>query len=220
MSRDYIINGETLVKVKLGAQYPSVISPGIASGNIFELGLAIDKINISPVFYQRNIYVDDFGPNVPAEIACQIAEVNISMTLVHYDKRILDWCMAESMGGVVVKRVFGGPEFEFAGTLAGAGVLLGNNLPLQASGGHFISLNLTSPQLSFPWRFPASFLTTTPLVIPLGTEKTMAVCQWKAIPYAPVERPSLSGVMSGQELVSSGITLWDHSLDGTEVVLG
>src|ERR1700733_288058 len=133
MPRDFVVNGECLVQVKGGAQFGS----GEAICVLSDLGLADSPVVITPTFYHKDILVDDFGPNVPAEVMWNIAEVNIRMALIHYDIDILDICMAEAMGGAPDNS----PGFEFpdgeilspAGTLAPAGALLGNNVPMFSS---------------------------------------------------------------------------------------
>jgi hypothetical protein len=202
MPRDFVINGECLVKVK-GGQHMS----GRAIGDLSELGLSVDAVRITPRFIHADVKCDDFGPDIPAEVRWQLAEVGIRMVLLHYDEDVLDICLRESMGG--------GNVLGAAGTMSPAGRPLGRGLPLLASGNNYISLNLTAPILDKPWNFPASYLTGPPVEIPLGVGVTAAVCNWRAIPYKPLVGSGRTFVLSGhtQEIASSGVPLWFRALD-------
>ena len=175
---------------------------GIDNNNsaLFQLGLASEESRITPNYVHMDVKVDDFGPQIPAEVLAQMSDVNIAMRLIHYDRNVLDACLAESLG-------LNGGNFA-AGIMTPAGYPLGQNLPVLASGCHYISLNLTSPQLNFPWRFPASFLTGPPVIIPLGTTTTIADLNWRTVPYAR-QTPLI-------EIQSSGRVLWDHTPDSTD----
>mgnify|MGYP001608992929 FL=1 len=106
MARDFIINGETLVKVK-GSSSSSI-------STLSELGLAEKEVTISPRFYHSEMRADDFGPNIPPEVMWMLADVQIAMTLVHFDRAVLEACISESMGGST-----------FGVFLAGAGTPMG-----------------------------------------------------------------------------------------------
>lgn len=241
MSRDFQINGETVVRTKFGAHLPSSISnyspPGATSpsSNLSELGLASEGIRITPRFVHKDINVDDFGPEIPAEVMWLLADVNIRMTLIHYDVSILDFCLSESMGGTFLG---GAPGlFDFAGIMQPAGSFLGNYVPYLLSGYHYTSLNLTSPALNFPWHFPAAYLTGPPIELPLGTQASMVELNWRAIPYVvPMISvptiivipsagigvgtfinvgPAVSVVNFKGEIFSSGVVLWNHLIDVT-----
>lgn len=202
MSRDFIFNGECLVKVKGGAHMS-----GRAIGDLTELGLSVDDVRITPRFVHADMKVDDFGPDIPADVMWNLADVTIRFTLIHYDEDALDVCLRESMGG--------GNILANAGTFSTAGRPLGRGLPLLSSGNCFISLNLLSPILDKPWNFPASYLTGPPVEIPLGVNATKAVCTWRAIPYKPLVGSGQTIVLSGrtQEIASSGVPLWFRALD-------
>ncbi len=248
MVRDFVVNGETLVQVK-GGQHLSGNQIAIVS----ELGLASEGIRISPHYFHTPINADDFGPNVSPEMQWQLAYVDIDMTLIHTDAYVLDVCMAESMGGtipisgaVVSSGAFSGTlidgVMQRAGILNPAGTLLGNGCEILRSGCHYISLNLTSPVLDYPWRFRHSYINGQPLEIPLGTSVSLYRVNWRCIPYAPLrygvtyrevnsmlDNPTaimLSGRLviptSGvlQDVQSSGIVLWDHFLDNDDDDLG
>lgn len=189
MARDFFINGETLVAVKGRADS--------AIGAIQELGLSSDQITIRPQFRHRPINVEAWG-DVEPETQFMLAHVDISFTLIHFDRDILDVCVMESMGGAPA-----------IGTTARAGARLGNNKARFGAGGvlgnHYIGLNFTSPVGNKPWRFYYAFLTNQPMIFPLGAEKSAVMTNWRAIPYT--QDPYNGG------LGAFGARIWDHTLD-------
>lgn len=212
--RDFSINGESLVQTKFGAHLDASIS-NIPSSvtNLSNLGLAEGPIQISPRFFHRDVHADDFGIDAPAEVHWRLADVNIRMTLVHYDPTILDYCTSESMGGTIP---LNGGGWNYAGIFDPCGKPMGGNGVYLASGYHYISLTVLSPIEAFPWHFPAAYLAERPFILPLGTEASKVELNWRAIgwpghPYGPTALPPASGGVG--ELISSGITLWDHTLD-------
>lgn len=198
MPRDVVIPGECLVRVKG--------STATSMSQTQELGLASEGVSITPRFRHRDIKADDFGPDIPAEVMWNLADVTIDMTLVHFDDVILNCCMAESMcGRGNVTQVTMGQ----VGTLAAAGSLLGNNLALYASGNHYVSLNLQMARFAIggeafyrPWTFPTCYLTSEPLKIPVGTDRQLVQMQWRAIPY---------GQMVNGEVRSAGSILFTRT---------
>lgn len=231
MARDFQIFTEALVRVRGGAHLSGVMS------TVTDLGLAEKPITIRPNWVHRDIHYDDFGPNVPPEVMWMLADVQISMRLVHYDQLILDTCMIEAeAGGSAFSAAAVAAATRFAGTLAPAGSLMGNNLPLFASGNHYISMSIV-PAIGplgnqLPYRFPSCYLTGPAVVLPLGTEKTLAEVTWRAIPYTPyplatslVFTSGTSGTPGMQMLggggatytavygepLSSGAILWDRN---------
>lgn len=207
MARDFQINGEAMVQVKGGA-HTSLLGPDYRIDTAQELGLSSEQIRISPIIHHHDLRTDSFGPNVPAEVLWMNAEVRISMTLVHFDRKILDTCLAESMGGLPAANLV-------AGELAPPGMPLGGYKQLYASGCHFMSLGITSPLQDLPYRFIACYLAQNPVEIPLGSERSLVQCNWRAIPYVV---PSENEVGGGtplpprfKELICSGATLWDHT---------
>ncbi len=221
MARDFQVPGVYMVFVRGGAHWS-----GGSSGVSFELGLATESIRISPKFYNKDIHTDDFGPNCPVEIMNELAEATISMALVHYDAEILDTCMSEGMGGGLNPLPTGGVGGfnPLAGMMVGAGAIMGGINPIFSSGNKFISLYLipdpSTPAV--PWHFPATYLTSQPLELPLGSEKTIATMSWRAIPYKPLVPTAIAGggLKSGgfkflpsflNEVTSSGAILWDHN---------
>lgn len=184
MTRDIQVNGEAMVYVK------GATNSGI--GSLSELGLASDSIRISPVFRLKEVNADAWG-EAPFEMQFMLAFANITMTLVHFDTSVLDFCITESMGGAVS-----------AGRMPRAGARLGNNVARFAAGNHFIGLNIAAP-VGSPWRFYTAFLTNNPLEYPVGTERSLVTLNWRAIPYAA--DPWNGG------LGASGTYLWDRVLD-------
>ncbi len=212
MPRDFICNGEALISVRGGAHMGSG-----AIGVYSELGLTTDQIRIVPRFYQRALYVDDFGPDCPVEVMAGIASVDFRLNLIHYDPNVLDIMMRESMAG--------GGNVGFnpnAGTFAPWGTPMGAGLPLFASGNHYFGVNIASPVLQFPWRFFNCYLPEQPVEIPLGTEKSITSCNVRAIPYSSPLGPNgvislssggilVDGALYGpQEIKSANYRLWDH----------
>jgi hypothetical protein len=235
MARDFQRDGEVLIRVKFGAHVPPQATLAGGPSNLSDLGLA-DKntVKIRPLFYHKEIPVDDFGQHVPPEALAIAAAVDISMVLVHYDPDIVDICQAESLGGMSqllqpsvsghqsVAGVGYGANSDIAGlagTLAPAGTPLGGGVPLLASGNHYVSLNLFSPVLQFPLHIPSTYLTGQPVEIPMGVAYNPLVLRFRAIPYKfPLALSGNQFVASGQltgslEVSSSGAVLWDHVTD-------
>lgn len=192
--RQYMVNGECLVKVKGGGALAQ--ADGEGGEELWELGLSIDEIRIIPRFFHYDIKTDDFGPDVPVNIIWNLADVTIMMTLVHFDDDILDRCISNSMGNGVLGSD-GNPN---PGKLVAAGTILGGK---DNSDTKFISLNLLSPQFEKPWVFTYSYLTAQPLEIPLGTSRSLVQLTWRAIPFP----------QAGNEVESAGATLWSYELD-------
>src|SRR4051812_34759896 len=91
MTRQFNVSHETMVSVKGG---------DITS--ITELGLPLNEIKITPHFSHKDIYVDDFGDEVPAEILSKLMWVDVGMVLMHYDAVVLGVCIARSIGAHAV----------------------------------------------------------------------------------------------------------------------
>lgn len=203
-----------MVVVKGGAHLVTgTYGRGVADGR--PLGLASDSIRISPRYVHHDMRVDDFGPEIPADVMQNLADVTIRMNLVHVDKDILDVCLRESLGGGAGKW----------GVLAPAGEILGGNKDFFASGWHYTSLNLLTND-NLPWRFRAAYLSQNPAEIPLGTRHSIFNLTWRAIPYyfQSVFAPVLgggggNGDFGGGEVVSSGVVLFDHSPDSYVVTV-
>ena len=206
MARQFFINGESLCYVKFGAHIPTSVGniPGIpVPSNRCELGLTSDQIVLTPKIVRHDVKTDDLGPEIPANLMQYMSEMNITMTLVHFDQNVLQIVQGEAGGGAVVAA--GGVTDVAPGVLQPAGTFLGFG-PVLASGNHFMSLNIASPKAGLPYRFPSCTLADTPMRTPLGTGYSMVTLNWRAIPYS---RPN---PVTG-ECFSSGAKLWDRTLD-------
>ena len=206
MARSFVINGETLVKVKgVGA----LASSG-GNAKLWELGLTSEPITIMPRFFHQNIQADDYGPNIPANVMSMLGDCDIKLSLIHYDEQVLRNCIAQSMA------------YTSDGTFRSAGTLLKNNGPIFSSGNFFTSLSLVPGRSSgLPWRFPYAYLADSPLELSLGTQRSLAVCHWKALPLSTFRTTTLQASGGTRELTSDRALLWDHERDiSEELVLG
>ena len=133
------------------------------TANGTELGLAVGQVSITinPRFLDIN--VSTFGPEVPPEIQSMLADATINMTLVNFDVTVLNACITRSMNASA------------AGIMSAAGALMGGN-------SLFTSLRIASPVGQLPWTFPSAVLVGSPQW-PLGNERSLVVCNWRAIPY-------------------------------------
>ncbi len=199
MARDIVIPGETLITVKL----PFDIT-GITVGKTGELGLsAPDSVIIRPYWRHREVIVDGHGPDIHAECSWMLASADIQMTLIHYDTELLDACVGEAMGGNTF--TFAGVRNEAGKFLTPAGTMMGNNISLGLSGNHYLGLSVVFNNTTYrPFHFPATYLTATPLEVPIGTHYQLVKLNWRAIPYGQM---NLSG-----EVASSGIQLWSRTI--------
>lgn len=147
--------------------------------------------------------VNDFGPQTPPDVQTALADVTVTMTLIHFDQQILRACIQEALGG--------GTE----GVMNGSMIPLGSGWPLFNANCHFISLNVLSPVGNVPWRFRASYMTGLPLEIPLGTKASVVQIAFRAIPYVPGTVPSTNPniVNINSEIRAKGTVLWDHNSD-------
>ena len=152
--------GEVLITVKIGA------------GATQELGLAEGPVQWNPVFRKLDVIVNAFGQG-PWDLQQMALEASISFGLVYFTPSVLDACIAASLAGAPA-----------AGQNARAGARMGNNVAAGAAGSNFISLGLSSPVGGKPFRFPAAFLSDQPLTWPLGAERSVVQCNWRAISYA------------------------------------
>lgn len=153
--------GEVLVTVKIGA------------GAVQELGLAEGPVSWNPVFRKLDVIVNAFGQG-PWDLQQMALEASISFGLVYFTPAVLDACIAASLanaGGTV-------------GQNARAGARMGNNVAAGAAGSNFISLGLSSPVAGKPFTFPTAFLSDQPFTWPLGAERSVVQCNWRAISYA------------------------------------
>jgi len=199
--------------IALPSQIYTVVGPPQITGTttgLLELGLSIDPIVIAPKFTHRDLKTDDFGPDTPADVIWYLGTALVSMNLIHYDYSVLDFCIAESMGGLQSPN--SGPRSgNWAGGLGGmapAGTPLGGGSPLYSEKCHYIGLILKSPRANIQWNFPATYLAEQPFELPLGTERSVVRCRWRAIPYTfvkgRVEQP-----------LSRDAVLWTHPDDAS-----
>lgn len=188
MARDFQINGETMVLVKS--------NPQSSIATLSQLGLSDNAISWAPVFRHMDIAVDAWGGDngPPPEVQCFLEEVNIRMTLVHFDRTVLEECMRLSVAGGAVE-----------GTLPRAGTRMGGGAARFAAGNNFIGLNLTSPVNNRPMRFYFAYLTGQPVEWPIGTRRTVVSMNWRCIPYTV--DPWNAG------LGALGTVIYDHVLD-------
>ncbi len=179
MSRIYNVSGEVMVYV-FGGVFTTLT----------ELGLCSDSIRIVPRYAHRDIPVDDFGPDIPAEVLTMTLEAYVRMTLVHFDPIVLGFCIAQAAGTTV------------AGTCGAAGIPL-------LTRGLGISLNLR-PLNDIPWRFRNSYIDGNPIENPIGTQHSLTQINWRCLPVAP------SGFSIGhgytQEPRSAGAVVWDRGV--------
>lgn len=197
--RQWVINGETLITAK-GGEHLS----GGPLGYLTELGLAMDQVTIRPYYFKQDVKLDDFGPEAAADVIANLIDCRIRATLINYDRQALDVCIAESFGGGLLS------DEDSLGTPRYAGIMLGGYKDYHASGWHFTSLNLLSPQLRKPYHFPSVYLMGPPLEIPLGTKTTALQCEWRAIQYRPPVTTA-SGKAPFEELTSRGLPLWTRT---------
>lgn len=165
MARDFFVNGESLLEVQGGAN-SSIVT------NLTELGLCSDPVRIRPSFRHRDINLDAWGGEIPADTQWMLAEIQINCTLIHVDISVLEEIIRLSMGAPAA-----------FGQMARAGTRMGNNSALLSATQAYFKLVITSPVAARPWRFFATFLAQPPLEFPLGTEKSMIPVQFRVIPY-------------------------------------
>lgn len=164
VGRTLVANGETLVNVKGRSDCSINVST--------ELGLAEGPITMTMKFNHDDVNVNAWGSKIPVDVQWMLAEVQVSMDLIHVDKSVLAVCQQLSMGFPTT-----------FGLVGRAGQFLGNNLPRFAPGNNYIGLNLTSPVLGLPWRFWYTYLTGQPVSWNLGTERSVYRVNWRAIPF-------------------------------------
>lgn len=207
MARDFVVNGPCLVKVR-GAS-------GGRLNSLSQLGLAAAEARISPRFYYQDMIVDDFGPHVPAEVHWALADVTITMTLIHFDETILEACWIESMGGEP-NNLFGA-----FGQLVGAGRPMGGGQNPGQANCHYISLNLTSPVLKLPWNFPTAYLTGQPLDYLIGAAASLVPLSWRAIPYANQNAALTNTVtFTGEVLFGANQVIATTSVNTSQLAVG
>jgi hypothetical protein len=209
MARQYQIFGEAMVRVKFGAHVPEP--------TLSDLGLSHDAIAINFTLHHRPVKIDNFGPIIPVDNLWMLEDAQIIMNLVHWDANVVDQCLAECGAGSA--NPITNPPAE-PGYMAAAGTPLGGGVPAFASGYHYVGLNIIpGPDTSDLWRFPACFLTQHPIVLPLGTKRSVLQLRWQAIPYQPVSNYNSTPISGGKiiiyapgEISSTGAVLYDNTL--------
>ncbi len=186
MPRDFFVNGPCLVRVK----------GNVASGfsSLTELGLSEGDVVVTPNSRHRDINVNAWGPEIPADVQFFLADLHVTMTLVHFDRNVLDLVYNESVGGPAL-----------AGQMGRAGLRMGNNSARFSPTNHYVGLNLTSPDGGVPWRFFFAYLTGPPYSFPLGTERALVTLNWRVIPFT--QDPYNNG------LGANNYQLWDFGQD-------
>ena len=202
MARGWYVNGETLVLVK--GRSDSAI------GSLSQLGLSPQPISVEPQYYHEDINVDAWG-RAPADVQFMLGTLNVRMTLVNVDMGVLAVCMALSQGGASDAIALAG-NFQAAGVMNRAGTVMGGyptSLGRFVPGNNYIGLNLSAPIGNIPYRFFYSYLAQPPVVIPLGTEKSVITLNWRVIPYTTDPANIVNGVITG----ATNYPLWDCTLD-------
>lgn len=190
MPRDFAIAGPCLVSVK-GRSDSSI-------GSAVQLGLSDQQIHVNYVYRHKPLMAEAWG-EVPVDNQVFGSMCQLRMSLIHFNRTVLDVCLQESLGGGGQSQPvqLGGPPVAGtgatgAGSLPITGARLGNNLPLYGSsngaiggGNHYITVYLSAPVAnnSFPYRFFSCYLVENPAEFPVGAEKSVVQCNWMAIPY-------------------------------------
>ncbi len=211
MTRQYQIFGPAPVRAKFGAHVPSP--------TLNDLGLSQEAVAINFTLHHQPVRIDNFGPTIPVDNLWMLEDAQIIMNLVHWDERTVDRCMMESAaGGIEPTR---DPSLGLLpGFMAPAGLPLGGGVPAFFSGYHYVGLNIVPGNNKIsPWAFPAAFLTQNPIVLPLGTKRSILQLRWQAIPYQPIISYSTTSISGGNitiiapgEISSSGAALYYNSV--------
>lgn len=187
MTRRYVIHGPCIVKVK--GSLTSTIPV------ITELGLCSDAIHITERLYHQDIYIDDFGPNVPAAVLTMGSDCLIRMNLVHYDPVLLSECIA-----LANARIDGVP-----GKWGKVGTPI-----FSARRGLGLRLNII-PIRERPYRFFSVHLDGNPLEIPISTERSITSINWRALPNKAADH--IEGRGNVGEIRSENAEVYDHGID-------
>lgn len=167
------------------------------------LGLSDVGIRITLNTRYDDIMVDAWGQEVPVDVQTMLSDAQINMTLVHFDRGVLDVVLALSMGG-------GGISI---GQVVSAGQRLGQGLPIFSPGNSLISLNLTSPVGNKPFLFPTTYLTGPGMEYPIGTKRSIVNLNWRALPYAfPTQANGGIADPYNGGLGSQGVPLWQYAV--------
>lgn len=165
MPRNFYINGESMITV--------VGPPTSAIATATQLGLAPDPIRVTLIEHSKPLIVDAYGQDNIVDEQVFGGDALINMTLVHFDPVILAECVRLAW-----------PSSTAEGQLGRAGTRRGNGVAPQTAGSSMINLNISSPVAGLPYNFPTTWLADHPVMIPLGTEKSLVQLIWKANAYA------------------------------------
>jgi hypothetical protein len=183
MTREYVVHGESLVSVK-----------GAVFDDLSELGLAEDFIRITPMLFHEDMFVDDFGLHVPADVLISMYYALVKMVLIHYDQDILDTCIAACQGSLT------------------AGVCGFSGTPLFAAG-FGIRLNIKCMN-ERPYRFYQAYLMDN-VDIPIGAKRTAAELTWCCLPLS-VDSEFVAKEGYIDEIVSPNSLIWDRTHDDSD----
>lgn len=162
-------------------------------GSLSQLGLTSDPIQVTEEYRHLEIQVDAYG-RVPPEAQSMGMVARVQMNLVHFDAAVLAACVQAANAGAPAE-----------GALGHAGALMGGGVARFQPGNNYIGLNIQSAIGAQPWRFLFAYLAQTPLVWPLGAERSVVPLTWYAVPY------SVDPWNNGQG--SYGVYVFDHNLD-------
>lgn len=226
MARDWYINGDAMVKVRSA---PLAINPLVDASLHEELGLALDDIRVIPRYVHHGMFADDFGQDTAPDVAWGMADVEIRMTLVHFDIDVLRRCVMLSAGH---DTSVSNDQYEQPTDLGRAGRMLGNNRELYTTGNNYIRMVILSSRGNLPWAFHACYLEKFPMVLTLGTKPSEVELHWRAVPYrktttraATAEEVAAFGRLERTgdrhagynvapvELTSHKLSIWEHSTE-------
>ncbi len=234
--RDYHIPGPSIIKVKgstsnlgltglsIPGQEASTATEPILKTAV-ELGLCTHDIEIKPRFIHKDVVADDFGPEVAADLMWLLADVSLTMQLIHYDDQVLDALVHEASGRSETLGRVG------RGYIAGAGTLMGSIFPPFDPKSRYVVLFIQPSTSSeeLPYRFIKATLADRPFVMPYGVDSKKVQLQWRVIPskrnrpdentfFGPMKilQNPTNGAFATlqppqfQEITSNGALLWDH----------
>lgn len=197
MARDFFINGPTGVFVKGRSDGPLAA--------LSFLGLSESPIIVTPRFRHAPLMVNAWGGGeVPADLQVFLADADVAMDLIDFDRTFLANCIQAAMGGAAAE-----------GACVTAGTRMGGNAARFAPGNNYLGLNLTAPVSPgpSPWRFYYAYLQDS-IEFPLGSEKSVIRLSWKVVPYTndpwgggSAQPTTTAGFGAG------GALLWDHNAD-------
>lgn len=200
MTRDYFLQGECMVTVK-GAR-------GTTISNVTQLGLSSEQIKLSFNFIKRDLKVDVWGGLTPPEVQGMLTDVIIDVDLVHFDSLVLMECVRLTMGPAPVNLLgdlVGNPRGPTrAGLLSRAGMPLGGFVENRFDPGWgYVELGLSASTIEgIPWTFRSVYLLGPPFLVSLGSDRSIAKTQWRAIHWTP------DPYRDGQG--SQGAVIWDN----------